>query len=226
MTRKMRVALPLAVALTMTGCLLPVDITFDDGVRIIGSGRLATEVRSVRPFDGVAASGAVTVRIVESGFEGVRVSAEDNLLPYLETRVSGGLLLIGFRSGVSVAPRREIVVEVDAYEVAEVRGSGAVHVEAALGWTPELTIGLSGASNVTISGETDVLRLALSGASRFDGLDYRAERAEIGVSGASTAFVWVRDRMTVNASGASHVRFRGRPYVTAAVSGLSTVRPY
>ena len=122
-----------AWVLGFTGCVLPVDITIGDGFHVRGSGHVITEARAVAPFDGIVASGAVIVDVVERGFEGVRVTAEDNLMPYLETRVEGGMLHIGFRSGVSVSPKRDVVVEVDAYEIVELRASGAVRIEADLG---------------------------------------------------------------------------------------------
>jgi len=225
--RTMRRAAVLAAwVLGFTGCVLPVDITIGDGFHVRGSGHVITEARSVAPFDGIEASGAVIVEVVERGFEGVRVRAEDNLLPYLETRVEGGMLHIGFRSGVSVSPKRDVVVEVDAYEIVELRASGAVRIEADLGWTPDMWVGLSGASSLLIFGAADNLHADLSGASRLDGLDYESLRSNVNVSGASRVFVWVLDRLDAVASGASHVRFRGRPEVRASVSGASTVAPY
>ena len=87
-------------------------------------------------------------------------------------------------------------------------------------------VGLSGASALVLYGGADRLHVDLSGASTLDGLDYQTMRTEVAVSGASTAFVWARNRLNVEASGASHVRFRGRPEVRASVSGASTVTPY
>ena len=216
----------MVLLLGFTGCVLPVDINIGDGVHVRGSGHVVTEARSVAPFDGIQVSGAVIVKVVERGYEGVRVTAEDNLLPYLETHVEGGMLFIGFRGDVSISARRDVVVEVDAYELVEVRGSGAVRIDATLGWTPEMWVDLSGASSLLIYGEADKLNVNLSGASSFDGLDYETLSADVGVSGASKAFVWARNRLDAVASGASQVRFRGRPEVWASVSGASTVTPY
>jgi len=226
MRMKRKGLVPMVLLLGFTGCVLPVGINIGDGAHVRGSGHVVTEARSVAPFDGIQVSGAVIVDVVQTGFEGVTVRAEDNLLPYLETYVEGGMLHIGFRGNVSISPRHDVVVEVDAYELVEVRGSGAVRIEASLGWTPQMWVDLSGASSLLMYGETDKLNVGLSGASRFDGLDYEAQRADVSVSGASSAFVWVRDRLDAAASGASHIRFRGRPEVRASVSGASTVTPY
>ena len=67
-----------AVVLTLPACVLPLGV-LDEDVHVHGSGRLVTEARTVPPFDGVAASGALHVVVVQSGRPGVRVTAEDNL---------------------------------------------------------------------------------------------------------------------------------------------------
>jgi hypothetical protein len=226
MKTKTRGTVVASALLAVTGCVLPVEVNIGDGFQVRGSGHVVTETRGVAPFDGIRASGAVIVHVVESGFEGVRIVAEDNLIPYLETRVEGGMLIIGFESGVSVSPKRDVLVEVDAYELVEVRASGAVQVEAELGWKAEMWVGLSGASSLVIYGGAERLTLDLSGASRYEGLEFETERADIGASGASWAFVWAQDRLDAVASGASHIRFRGRPQVRANVSGASSVTPY
>lgn len=211
--------------LGLGGCVLPVDIVID-GEHVRGNGRVVEVTRSVAPFDGIEVSHAITVHVVETGYEGVRVIAEENLLPYLETRVRGGMLEIGFERGVNVSPRREVVVEVEAYEVLEIRASGATHVEAELAWSPERWVHLSGASSIDLYGAADRFHVDLSGASRLDALDFETIRTDVDASGASRAFVWVTGRLDARASGASHIRFAGWPEVRADVSGASTVTHY
>jgi len=76
---------------------------------------------------------------------------------------------------------------------------------------------------VEVWGAADRTYVSVSGASRYDALDLEALDARVGASGASEARVWVRDYLEADASGASRVRFRGNPVVTARVSGASTV---
>jgi len=209
-----------------SGCVLPLDIDIRDGFEVRGNGRVVSAVRPVPAFDAVEASGGIRVVVERTGREVVVVTAEENLLPYLEVSVRGGVLHLGPEPGADLRPRREIVVHVESHEVVELTASGAASMEVELGWIPELWISLSGASALTAWGEADVQHATLSGASRYDGLDVDGLEADLRLSGASQAWVWARDRLDVEASGASHVRFRGDPWVTARVSGASSVTPY
>jgi hypothetical protein len=215
------------VALALSGCVLPVRVEIDgDLTSIRGSGPVVTEARSVPEFDAVVASGALSVVIERSGGEGVRITAEENLIRYVDSEVRGGVLFVGPRSGVSLAPRHEILVEIEAFEIEEIHGSGAVAMEAWVGWVPELWVTLSGASSLMLQGAADVADVSISGASRYDALDVETLDTRIDASGASSAWVWAERLLDVRASGASHVRFRGNPTLHVQVSGASTVNRY
>lgn len=216
-----------AVALALSGCVLPLEVEIDGGiVDVRGSGHVVTVARSVSGFDAVSARGAVTVIIERSGNEGVHITAEDNLIRYLDTEVRDGVLYVGPRPGVSLAPRREVVFLVEAFEVVEIQGSGAVNMEADVGWVPQLWVDLSGASSLTLWGAADVADIILSGASRYDALDVETLDTWIEASGASRAWIWAERLLDARASGASQVRYRGTPTVHVQVSGASTVTRY
>jgi hypothetical protein len=166
------------------------------------------------------------VIVERTGAEALAITAEENLLPFLESDVRGGVLFIGIADGVSLTPRREITFHVESYEVVEVDGSGAVTMELDVGWVPQLWATLSGASRLLAWGEADRQDVVVSGASRYDGLDVETRRTRVQASGASLADVWATERLDAEASGASHVRYRGSPEVWADVSGASTVTRY
>jgi hypothetical protein len=213
----------LGAALALGGCVLPLDIDIDSDVHVRGSGRVVSEARFVPAFDAIAASGGLHVVVQRTGYEGVTITAEDNILRYIRAEVRGGVLEIGPESGVSLSPRHEIVIYVESYEVVEVQASGATFVELDLGWVEDLWISLSGASSAEVWGSADHAFVTTSGASRYAALDLETLDARVNASGASEALVWARRRLDVDASGASRVLFRGDPLVTARVSGASTV---
>ena len=69
---------------------------------IRGSGDRVEETRTVSDFSGVelATAGTLTIEVGEK--EGLRIEAEDNLMPYIETGVRGGRLTIETREGVNL----------------------------------------------------------------------------------------------------------------------------
>ena len=87
----------------------------------------------------------------------------------------------------------------------------------------KLNTNLSGASTATIAGSGTTLVSDVSGASKLEAYDFPISQANLDVSGASTARVRVEDALTVKASGASNVRYRGTPRVNSTISGASTL---
>lgn len=82
---------------------------------------------------------------------------------------------------------------------------------------------LSGASNVNFQENCDFIDLDISGASTFYGFPANAKEAYLNLSGASKAEISVSDKLVVDASGASTVRYRGKPEVNKNLSGASKV---
>ena len=214
--------------LGLGACVVPLNITIDDDydVRIRGSGHVVSVTRPVSAFDAVSAEGAMRVIVERTGFEGVTITAEDNLLPYIVAEVRDGVLVVRQAPGVRLDPRREMIVRVESYEVVELIASSAVAMEVDMGWVPELWVAVSGASDLVVWGSADRQNVTVSGASRYDALDLETGECFMDVSGASDALVWARAWLEVDASGASRVRFRGNPVVVARTSGGSTVTRY
>ena len=59
------------------------------GPTVAGSGKVATETRAVVGFDAIALRGSITLELRQGEREGLELSADDNLLPLIETRVVG-----------------------------------------------------------------------------------------------------------------------------------------
>lgn len=229
MTTRWRGIRVLAVTM-LAGCVLPLDVEIDghhhdtDSVR--GSGHVVSQVRAVSGYDAILASGVGRVVIRSTGRETLRITAEDNIVPYLRTEVEGGTLVIGPRPGVSLEPRHEIVFEIGVVELSRIEGSGAVSFEAELGRQPEMAVVLSGVCVIEATGSVDRLNVWLSGVTGFGGLHMQSRLARVDVSGVSWAVVWATERLDAWASGVSSVRYTGSAAVYAHASGSSWVGPY
>ena len=69
---------------------------FDD-FGIEGNGRLQTEERDAVYFDQVSSSGSFLVHVLPGDEPSIEVTAESNLLPYIETNIEGTRLTIKTR---------------------------------------------------------------------------------------------------------------------------------
>ena len=72
-----------------------------------------------------------------------------------------------------------------------------------------LSVDLSGASDITITGTASQLSVEASGASDFKGFDLVTETCDARASGASDIKITVNKELSAHASGASDVRYKG-----------------
>lgn len=105
----------------------------------------------------------------------------------------------------------------------EIISSGASDMELELD-VNQLSLECSGASDLEFSGKAEMMVLASSGASEFKAVELDVKEARLDCSGASSTKVNVSNRMEVEVSGASDVRYKGRPETRQSVTGASSLR--
>ena len=221
----------------MSGC---------DSLRTIrGTGDMTAETREVSNFSAVdlATFGNVVIEYGER--EGLRIEAEENLLPYLESEVEGGKLILGHRDGVNILPTQGIFYYLTVRELDEVRVSGLGNIDAPRleGTQVEMRISgagdinvaevnakkldviLSGLGNLTIdAGEVSNSDIELKGAGSYNASNLASEVVTVDVSGMGSAAVWARDALDATISGGGSIQYSGDPSVTQKITGIGEVR--
>jgi hypothetical protein len=195
---------------------------FSFGTSTKGSGVASSEVREARDFKGVEVGGIFEVEIRAGKDFSVQVEADDNLIQYVRTEVRGGVLRIETTKRISSQTPLRIVVSAPDIEMVDVSGVSKVSVTGIS--NPALRLETSGASKVSISGETAVFTVGVSGASRIDADGLKTKDATIKASGASHVNVAASERLVANASGASKIGYTGSPArVEEDTSGASKI---
>jgi hypothetical protein len=83
---------------------------------------------------------------------------------------------------------------------------------------------LSGASELNISGSSNEMNVDASGASLFKDFGHTTDNLIADLSGASNMFITVNNEIDVEASGASHLRYKGNAVIKHQdLSGASDV---
>lgn len=136
----------LALFLTLAGALVA---SCSPG-KVVGSGNVVEEQREVSDFDEVHLNGIGNLRIKMGDEEGLRISAEDNLLPHIKAEVSGNKLTIGFKWGINPKPTEPIDYYVTVKELEEVSVSGVGTIEADRLSAEGLSVTLNGAAKANI----------------------------------------------------------------------------
>lgn len=200
-----------------------VEPTATSGAIVIGSGRFVTESRRAEGFTAIAVA-AGRVVVTRGSVESLEITAEDNILPLIESTVINGRLTLGLRSGSGATNVHGVEYRITMRDLREIHAGGASRIDANGIEASHLIVNLSGASTFSGSGSVNRMDLNLSGASRVQAPELTAHTATAMLSGASVALVRVTDSLVVHASGASVVEFLGDPAVEAETSGGSIVR--
>lgn len=216
------------------------------GERIRGNGDIKTEQRTEGEFRGLDVSGAVKVYVKQDPAYSVKVEADANLQQYVQTRTSGQTLVIKQKSGYNLQPTSSIKVYVSGPQFSDIAVSGASHIysEGRLISPESITLDLSGASSAEmdikaprvdveltgasqarLTGETRDLLVQGTGASKVKCFGLLSEKADVDLTGASTAEVFASVELRANVTGASHVHYKGNAAITQkSVSGAASVK--
>ena len=100
------------ILLFVLGTMLFFSCKYIGGKRVRGNGNLVTVERSVSGFEGIESFGSFDVTLVPSATASVKIEAEENLQPYIETFVENNKLQVRERKGYNIRPRREMKIVV------------------------------------------------------------------------------------------------------------------
>ena len=211
-----------------------------------GSGRAATETRSVPEFQAIALSGSMDL-VVRQGAQSVQVAADDNLLPLLETVVESGnrgaTLVVRWKKGESIHTRGKVMVtvsvptlsalatagagdiRVERFDTPALRvalsGSGDARLESLT--TGELDIGISGSGDVAAAGSATTLKVRIAGSGDVRLADLKADDVTVSIAGSGDAAVNPAKTLKVSIAGSGDVSYTGNPAVKSSVAGSGSV---
>jgi hypothetical protein len=211
---------------------------------LIGSGHVETENYAYANFTQVEVSSAFEFEIKQSSSYSINVTADDNIIDYVQVSQEGQTLKIRVGTVPSLW-RVTLKASVTMPQLGGLTVSGASHgtvsdfssaegvnitLSGASRVTGDITAGavefdISGASTIQLEGSADDMIATVSSASRFKLEDFIVNDADVNISGASTGTINPSGRLDANVSGASTLLYIGDPTMgTINVSGASTLR--
>jgi Putative auto-transporter adhesin, head GIN domain len=214
------------VALTLIACEdVTIKVSSKNGVK--GSGVSASETRTLTPFTGVdlAGVGKLVLKVGEGAAYSVNVTADDNLLPLVETVVKGDTLTIQLKDSVSLSNSVGFTYKVTAPKIEKLESSGAASVEGSGFNGGKLVVDVSGVGSVKLAGRVEEFRADLSGAGSLNTTSLVADDVKVDLSGVGSADVRADKRIRANVSGLGSITWEGSATdVKTDVSGLGSVR--
>ncbi|MBI5808258.1 MAG: DUF2807 domain-containing protein [Ignavibacteriales bacterium] len=190
------------------------------GVR--GNGKVKLQNRSIEEFDRLEIGGAFVVKVEVGKSPSIKISAEENLLPLIRTKINDGTLVIDSKKGLS--PRREIKILITTPNLNFVEASGANDIEIVGVNEDEFEVNLSGAGTIDLNGSTNKLIADLSGAGTINAKNLKANDVDISVSGAASASVFAKESLDASVSGVGSIDYYGNPAkIKTNISGVGSI---
>jgi hypothetical protein len=172
----------------------------------------------------VALSIPARVDIVQGTTEGIRITADDNLLAHIESVVEGGTLKLRWRErSQSVRDAHiRVIVNVKALESLAVAGSGEIHAPSVN--AKRFAVSVAGSGDVKLAGRAEALEVSISGSGDLDAGKLEAQRARVSIAGSGDATVWARAALQANVAGSGEIRYYGDPEIKRSLAGSGSVR--
>lgn len=239
-----RLLVPLLMLPVLAGVALPAAAW---GERVTGSGRSASEVRSVGDFEAIATKGSIDIVVRQGSPSQVQVEADDNLLDLLQTVVEGGrhgdTLQVRWKSGTHIDTRSQVRVLVTTPTLKALAGSGSGDFSVGPLQTPslklslsgsgdarfeglktgELSISVSGSSDVRGNGEAGKLGISIAGSGDVDLIDLKSEEVSVSIAGSGDAKVQATRQLKVSVAGSGDVTYVGDAAVSSRVAGSGSI---
>ena len=201
--------------------------------------------RSVGSFTAIQVSGGIDVYVTQGKESAVAVSAANaDMRENILTEVSGNTLHISFKGNWSSGwkdPKAKAYISIATLQMLDASGASDVNIVGTVKGDDVLVklsgasdmkgdiqynnarFVLTGASDSKLTGKVGRIKIQASGASDCKCYDLIADIAEINASGASDVQINVQQEISVEASGASSVNYKGSPQLKSAkVAGASS----
>jgi len=209
---------------------------------VYGNNKVIKRERTAEPFSGVRVSTGIDVYLSQGDKMSLSVEADENLHEYILTEVKDGILNVYTEVNIREAEMKRVYVTMK--EVNSVTTSSAGDI---LGETPVKTDNLkvnassagdiklevyaknidvngSSSGDITLFGEADMLDANLSSAGDFNAFNLKVREADVTVSSAGNADLYVTEKLNARASSAGDINYKGDPkYVDAHSSSAGGI---
>lgn len=194
-------------------------------------GPFVDQVRTCDPFDAVEVSGNIELTITKDSVNKLVVSAPDDYLPKLVTKVDNGVLRI-YADHVLINRTVKVQLSADSLRMISATGACRVSTRAPLNASSldvemtgasdadldvsvqnELKVNLRGASKTNVTGHCQTFRVSGLGASEVNAKSLIAKDAFVTATGASHVDLFASERLDADATGASEINCKGNPKI-------------
>jgi len=207
-------------------------------VSVEGSGVMVTETRDAGTFHSIVFAAAGNVNIGQTDSIGCQITADDNVVDLIVTRVEDGVLYIEVEDGYNLVDYDLTVnLSINTLETVTLSGVGVLSTVGQI-QVNQITFVVGGVglidfdvdANGVVSTLTGVASLALSGSSdshtitstgvgNINAFDLVTGNTTAVMTGIGNAEVYSSDQLTVTIAGLGSVYYKGNPSISATITG-------
>ena len=210
-----------------------------------GNGIIETETRDLQYYNGVVSEGAFEVFYIMDTIYSVELKTDENLIPYIRTRVSGNTLIVDNGTRKCLRSEYPIQIFVHAPEISLMSLAGSGMISADYIYTDALILQIEGSgvidmkdldvidleALVTGSGDVDLWGRAknaiytITGSGTISAQNLRAHNCIAEISGSGTIYCYSEEKIHAIISGSGSIFYLGNPSeVNTNVTGSGVVK--
>ena len=197
------------------------------------TGNAITEMRDVADFSEITVNGLANIELRNGAFEPITVVANEGMMPFIETTVSGDRLTITYEGCLDadtdgfVTPTYTITLpELTSLKCfglinvsnegtlkgdkLEINSHGLENFDLDVEYNTLIT-SIKGAGTAKLSGKVINQELNVRGAGTYSAFPLESDECTINIWGAGDAEVFVNERLEVDIFGAGRVCYKGQP---------------
>ena len=214
---------------------------------IKGNGQVKKETREVSNFTSLASQGSMNVQISYGTSNSIVVEADENLLPYIETSVENGRLMIKPKKNVNLRSKSRMNVYVSMTKINSLKLSGSGDINGSGAFTndsktemgvsgsgnlklsfdsfKDLDLSIAGSGNIDLKGNsTNTISAKVNGSGNIDCGDINSNDVDAKISGSGNVKVYASNSIDAKISGSGNVFYKGNATkINSKVAGSGKV---
>lgn len=209
-----------------------------------GNGDMITQSRNVDHFSGIKLLGSMDVTLIKSDKTSVEVEADENIMPYIETYVEDGNLVIKMKDNISINSHHDINVRVSCSQIKSLRIAGSGNINGEGKFTsddamdievvasgnlkldlnaPSVKVGVVASGNADLSGETKSIDISNTASGNVNASELKAEDAKVSITGSGEVHVYASVKLDASIMGSGNISYKGGAAVTQKILGSGEI---
>ncbi len=199
--------------------------------KIAGNGQITTESRKVGFYDQITVTGAFHVKIITGNPGTLKVIADENLMPYIETYTKGHKLVMRVNPEFSITHHTKLYIELPADNLSKITltGSGKVFNNSAFNWDnlkliltgsgvmeitnqiKHINVSLTGSGKIYLSGNTEEADYNLTGSGNINAKDLKAQKIKASITGSGKIYLHAIRVLNARIMGSGNIIYYDQP---------------